>query len=227
MGGSIERRPTGLVPWGVAAGAAAWCLVGWLRSERTENDPWNVWIPIGYGAVKGVLLGLLAGWCAVAAVRLARGRGGGGVAFAGALAGGLLLGTLRDFLGDPQPRTLYYFDDPRPEAEWYWRPLLAEWGTYTVLPALLCALVVLFAARSPRWAAGGTVALALTGAALLFLPFVAAHGLPEPEGNGEHVNKSAAATLTVLATALGVLAGAAVLAGRARAARMSSRRSGG
>ncbi|WP_431678084.1 hypothetical protein [Kitasatospora sp. KL5] len=64
-----------------------------------------------------------------------------------------------------------------------------------MLPALLCALVVLFAARSPRWAAGGTAALALTGAALLFLPSVAAHGLPETQGNGEHVNESAAASL--------------------------------
>lgn len=57
-----------------------------------------------------------------------------GLVFAGGLLGGLVPGTLRDFLGEPQPRTLYYFDGPRPESQWFWRPLLAEWLTYTVLP---------------------------------------------------------------------------------------------
>ncbi|MGW1843121.1 hypothetical protein [Streptomyces sp. NPDC001966] len=184
-----------MAPWGVAAGAVAWCLAGSWRAAHTQNYPWNVWIPVGYGAVKGVLLGLLAGWCAVLVLRVVpvdrwRASGGGGdggamaryagLVFAGGLLGGLVPGTVRDFLGEPQPRTMYYFDGPRPESEWYWRPLLSEWLTFTVLPALGCAVLLavgaLVSARCSYRERFGWAVPALVGAGLLFLPDWAASG---------------------------------------------------
>ncbi|WP_405711637.1 MULTISPECIES: hypothetical protein [unclassified Streptomyces] len=223
--GGGRRWVVGVAPWGVAAGAVAWCLAGSWRAAHTQNYPWNVWIPVGYGAVKGVFLGLLAGWCAVVVLRFVpvdRWRAGGGAAarfaglvFAGGLLGGLVPGTLRDFLGEPQPRTQYYFDGPRPESEWYWRPLLSEWLTYTVLPALGCAVLLavgaLVSARCSRRERFGWVVPALVGAGLLFLPDWAASGAPEPVGSGDHVNESAGAGLVVLATGLGLLVSAWVV----------------
>ncbi|WP_406501704.1 hypothetical protein OHA04_30210 [Streptomyces sp. NBC_01590] len=223
--GGGRRWVVGVAPWGVTAGAVAWCLAGSWRAAHTQNYPWNVWIPVGYGAVKGVFLGLLAGWCAVVVLRFVpvdRWRAGGGAAarfaglvFAGGLLGGLVPGTLRDFLGEPQPRTQYYFDGPRPESEWYWRPLLSEWLTYTVLPALGCAVLLavgaLVSARCSRRERFGWVVPALVGAGLLFLPDWAASGAPEPVGSGDHVNESAGAGLVVLATGLGLLVSAWVV----------------
>ncbi|WP_413753807.1 hypothetical protein NRF20_33125 [Streptomyces sp. R-74717] len=216
-----RRRAVGVVPWGVAAGAAAWCLAGSRRAAHMENYAWNVWTPIGYGAVKGVFLGLLAGWCAVLSLRAGRAacrREDSGAArfaglvFGGGLLGGLVPGSVRDFMGTPQPRTLYYFDGPRPESEWYWRPLLSEWLTYTVLPALGCAVLLtvgaLVSARSSRRESAGWAVPALVGAGLLFLPHYAAAGLPTPQGNGDHVNESASAGLVVVATGLGLLVSA-------------------
>lgn len=144
--GRREQPPRimGVVPWGIAGGAVAWGIAGSVRAAHMTNYPWNVWTPIGYGAVKGVFLGLLAGWCAVLGVRVARAAYGTQVRtpvrcaatlFAGGLLGGLVPGSLRDFLGPPQPRTLLYFDGPRPASQWYWRPLLTEWLICTVLPA--------------------------------------------------------------------------------------------
>lgn len=224
MGACGRRRVVGVVPWGVAAGAVAWCLVGVWRAARLENYPWNAWTPIGYGAVKGVFLGLLAGGCAVLAVRVGRADGSragrfAGLVCGGGLLGGLVPGTLRDFLGDPQPRTLYYFDGPRPESDWYWRPLLSEWVMCTVLPALGCAVLLtagaLVSVRSARRGSAGWVVPALVGMVLLVLPEWAGGGAPEPVGNGDHVNESAAAGLVVLATGLGLL----VTAGVVRSAR--------
>ncbi|MFF3390440.1 hypothetical protein ACFYW1_05855 [Streptomyces sp. NPDC002669] len=206
--------------------------MGVWRAARLENYPWNVWTPIGYGAVKGVFLGLLAGGCAVLALRVGRADGSragrfAGLVFGGGLLGGLVPGTLRDFLGDPQPRTLYYFDGPRPESEWYWRPLLSEWVLCTVLPALGCAVLLtagaLVSVRSVRRESAGWVVPALVGVALLVLPEWAADGLPGPEGNGDHVNESAAAGLVVLATGFGLL----VTAGVVRSRRGRSARRGG
>lgn len=115
----------------------------------------------------------------------------------------------RDFLGEPQPRTLYYFDGPRPESQWFWRPLLAEWLTYTVLPAFGCAVLLtvgaVVSARCSRRDRFGWAVPALVGVGLLLLPGWAAAGLPEPQGNGDHVNESAGAGLVVLATGLGLL----------------------
>ncbi|WP_327366809.1 hypothetical protein [Streptomyces sp. NBC_01217] len=211
----------GVVPWGVAAGAVAWCLAGSWRAAHTQNYPWNVWTPIGYGAVRGVFLGLPAGWCAVLGLRVgraARQREDSGAArfarpvFVGGLLGGLVPRSLRDFLGAPQPRTLYHFDGPRPESQWYWRPLLSEWLTYTVLPALGCAVLLtvgaLVSARSPRRESVGWAVAGLVGAGLLVLPHFAAAGLPASEGDGGHVNESASAGLVVLATGLGLLVSA-------------------
>ncbi|MFF8712458.1 hypothetical protein ACF07T_13575 [Streptomyces sp. NPDC015184] len=198
--------------------------MGVWRATRLENYPWNAWTPIGYGAVKGVFLGLLAGGCAVLAVRVGRADGGragrfAGLVCGGGLLGGLVPGTLRDFLGDPQPRTLYYFDGPRPESEWYWRPLLSEWVMCTVLPALGCAVLstagALVSVRSARRGSVGWVVPALVGVVLLVLPEWAGGGAPEPVGNGGHVNESASAGLVVLATGLGLL----VTAGVVRSAR--------
>ncbi|MET9920641.1 hypothetical protein ABZZ04_26685 [Streptomyces sp. NPDC006435] len=206
--------------------------MGMWRAARLENYPWNVWTPIGYGAVKGVFLGLLAGGCAVLALRVGRADGSragrfAGLVFGGGLLGGLVPGTLRDFLGDPQPRTLYYFDGPRPESEWYWRPLLSEWGMCTVLPALGCAVLstagALVSLRSARRESPGWVVPALVGVVLLVLPEWAADGLPAPEGNGDHVNESATAGLVVLATGIGLL----VTAGVVRSVRGRSARRGG
>ncbi|MFF3124048.1 hypothetical protein ACFVRD_17210 [Streptomyces sp. NPDC057908] len=224
-----RRRAVGVVPWGVAAGAVAWCLAGSRRAAHMENYPWNVWTPIGYGAVKGVFLGLLAGWCAVLSLRIGRAAcrkedGGAprfaGLVFGGGLLGGLVPGSVRDFMGAPQPRTLYYFDGPRPESEWYWRPLLSEWLTYTVLPALGCAVLLtagaLVSARSSRRESVGWAVPALVGAGLLLLPHYAAAGLPTPQGNGHHVNESASAGLVVLATGLGLLVSAWVAWSRRR-----------
>ncbi|MFJ5921491.1 hypothetical protein ACIQF6_02665 [Kitasatospora sp. NPDC092948] len=85
--------------------------------------------------------------------------------------------------------------------------------TYTVLPALGCALLVAVGARvSARFSAPRALnwaVLALTGVALFVLPSVASAGLPAPEGNGRHVDESAYAELVV---ALGVLAVALVSA---------------
>ncbi|MGW2083752.1 hypothetical protein [Streptomyces sp. NPDC001880] len=230
-GRSGRRGATGLVPWGVAAGAVAWCLVGIRRAALLENYPWNVWTPIGYGAVKGVFLGLLAGWCAVVVLRVvpvAWWREGGGVAaarfaglvFSGGLLGGLVPGTVRDFMGEPQPRTLYYFDGPRPESEWYWRPLLSEWLMCTVLPAFGCAVLLavgaLVSVRSSRRERFGWAVPALVGAGLLVLPHYAAAGLPAPEGSGDHVNESASAGLVVATTGLGLLVSAWVVWWRRR-----------
>ncbi|MFF3780563.1 hypothetical protein [Streptomyces sp. NPDC001933] len=221
--GGGRRWVVGVAPWGVAAGAVAWCVAGSWRAAHTQNYPWNVWIPVGYGAVKGVFLGLLAGWCAVVVLRVVpvdRWRAGGsgamgryaGLVFAGGLFGGLVPGTVRDFLGEPQPRTMYYFDGPRPESEWYWRPLLSEWLTYTVLPALGCAVLLvvgaLVSARCSYRERFGWAVPALVGVGLLFLPDWAASGAPEPVGNGDHVNESAGAGLVVLATGLGLLVSA-------------------
>ncbi|MGY3063745.1 MFS family permease [Streptomyces sp. TE3672] len=217
--GGERRWVVGVAPWGVAAGAVAWCLAGSWRAAHTQNYAWNTWTPVGYGAVKGVFLGLLAGWCAVVVLRIVpadRWRAGGGavarfagLVFAGGLLGGLVPGTLRDFLGEPQPRTLYYFDGPRPESQWFWRPLLAEWLTYTVLPAFGCAVLLtvgaVVSARCSRRDRFGWAVPALVGVGLLFLPGWAAAGLPEPQGNGDHVNESAGAGLVVLATGLGLL----------------------
>ncbi|SFX02873.1 hypothetical protein SAMN02787144_1001215 [Streptomyces atratus] len=226
-----RRWVVGVVPWGVAAGAVAWCLVGSWRAARLENYPWNVWTPIGYGAVKGVFLGLLAGWCAVVVLRVVpvawwRERGGvavvrfAGLVLSGGLLGGLVPGTVRDFMGEPQPRTLYYFDGPRPESEWYWRPLLSEWLMCTVLPALGCAVLLavgaLVSVRSSRPERFGWAVPALVGVGLLFLPDWAASGAPEPVGNGDHVNESASAGLVVLATGLGLLVSAWVVWWRRR-----------
>ncbi|MFF2326003.1 MULTISPECIES: hypothetical protein [unclassified Streptomyces] len=121
-------------------------------------------------------------------------------------------GSVRDFMGAPQPRTLYYFDGPRPVSEWYWRPLLSEWLTFTVLPALGCAALLavgaLVTARSTRRESVRWVVPALVGVGLLVLPHCAAAGLPAPEGNGEHVNESATAGLAVLSTGFGLLVSA-------------------
>ncbi|MGY0062432.1 hypothetical protein ACWY4P_38875 [Streptomyces sp. LZ34] len=223
-----RKRPAGVVPLAVAAGAVAWGLAGSRRAEHMRNYPWNVWTPIGYGSAKGVVLGLLAGWCAVWLLRLgaASTRPGGararvaGLAFTGGLLGGITPGTIRDFTGPPQPRTLYYFDEPRPDAEWYWQPLLSEWLTYTVLPALACALAltaaVLWSAHQPRRSGAGWAVLTALGAGLLLLPHYATAGLPAPEGNGDHVNESAIASLAVWGTGLGVLLSAVVLRRRTR-----------
>jgi hypothetical protein len=178
----------------------------------------------------------LAGWWAVVVLRIVpadRWRAGGGAAarfaglvFAAGLSAGLVPGTLRDFLGEPQPRTLYYFDGPRPQSQWYWRPLLSEWLTYTVLPAFGCAVLLavgaVVSARSAHRERFGWVVPALVGAGLLFLPEWAAAGLPEPQGNGDHVNESAGAGLVVLATGLGLL-----LSAWAVRSRRGSRRSEG
>ncbi|MFI7362599.1 hypothetical protein ACIBO4_10760 [Streptomyces sp. NPDC050149] len=217
------------MPWAVAAGAIAWGVAGSVRAAHTANYPWNVWTPIGYGAVKGVFLGLLAGWCAVLGVRVGRAvtRTNGGTAvrcsapiFAGGLLGGLVPGSLRDFLGPPQPRTLRYFDGPRPASEWYWRPLLSEWLIYTVLPALGCAVLLtvgaVVCARSSRRDSAGWVVPALVGTGLLLLPHYAAAGLPAPQGNGDHVNESATAGITVMATGFGLLVSAWVARSRRR-----------
>ncbi|MFC8716856.1 hypothetical protein [Kitasatospora sp. NPDC057198] len=204
-------RTAGVVPWGVAAGALAWGLAGAWRAAHEANYPWNAWTPIGYGAAKGVLLGALAGWCATLLLRRATAarRGPLAPAFLGALSGGLLPGSVRDFLGEPRPETLYYFDGPRPDAQWYWGPLLAEWLTHTVLPALGCALLITagvrLSARFSRPRALGRAVLALTGAGLLLLPSVASAGLPAPVGNGRHVNESAETGMVVVAVAFGVL----------------------
>ncbi|MEU9133108.1 hypothetical protein AB0D08_34260 [Kitasatospora sp. NPDC048540] len=209
-------------PWGMAAGTAAWCLAGAVRAARTADYPWNAWTPLGYGAAKGLLFGLLAGGCAALGLRLARaarhgGTGRGrvaGVAFTGGLLGGLAPGTVRDFTGPPQPATGYYFDLPRPEPDWYWGPLMSEWLTYTVLPAVVGALVVAAAAaaaeRARRWEGAGRAALAVAGVALLILPPVATAGLPAPEGNGGHVNESAAAGVADWAAGLAALLAALV-----------------
>ncbi|MFD7190207.1 hypothetical protein [Streptomyces sp. NPDC059914] len=210
----------GVVPCGVAAGALVWCLVGMWRAARLENYPWSAWTPVGYGAVKGVFLGLLAGCAAVVAVRIGRADGGrpgrfAGLVFGGGLVGGVVPGTLRDFLGEPRPRTLYYYDGPRPAAEWYWRPLLSEWWGYTVLPALGCAVLLavgaLVAVRSARRESVGWVLLALVGVGLLVLPEWAGGGAPEPVGQGGHVNESAGAAIVVLATGFGLLLTAGVV----------------
>ncbi|MEV5605866.1 hypothetical protein AB0L33_30965 [Streptomyces sp. NPDC052299] len=212
-----RERPVVVVPWGVAAGTVAWCVVGGVRAARMENYPWNVWTPIGYGAVKGVFLGLLAGWCAVLGVRIVRRTGGGAVPravslFAGGLLGGLVPGSLRDFLGPPQPRTLYYFDGPRPGSQWYWRPLLTEWLVHTVLPAVGCAVLLtvcaLLCARSSRRERARWAVPVSVGLGLLVLPHYAAAGLPAPEGNGDHVNESATAGMAVAATGFGLLVSA-------------------
>ncbi|MFJ5921490.1 hypothetical protein ACIQF6_02660 [Kitasatospora sp. NPDC092948] len=101
---STEHSPVaGVVPWGVAAGVLGWGLAGGWRAAQVANYPWNVWTPIGYGAVKGVFLGALAGWCAALALRSGRAaesRPLGRTAVA-ALLGGLAPGTVRDFLGAP------------------------------------------------------------------------------------------------------------------------------
>ncbi|MES4906785.1 MULTISPECIES: hypothetical protein [unclassified Streptomyces] len=224
-----RKHPAGVVPWAVAAGAVAWGLAGSWRAEHMRNYPWNVWTPIGYGAAKGVALGLLAGWCAVWFLRLGKTSEPGvsraraaGLAFTGGLLAGITPGTIRDFTGPPQPRTLYYFDEPRPDAEWYWHPLLSEWLTYTVLPALGCALAVtaaaLLSARASRHATLGWAVLAALGVGLLLLPHYATAGLPPAEGNGDHVNESPIAAMTVWATGLGVLLSAVVLRRRMRRA---------
>ncbi|GAA0674783.1 hypothetical protein GCM10010193_29690 [Kitasatospora atroaurantiaca] len=128
--------------------------------------------------------------------------------------GGLAPGTVRDFMGTPKPQTLYYCDQPRPETEWYWRPLLSEWLTYTVLPALGCALVLavgaLVSVRSSRRGRVGWAVLAVVGVGLLLLPYFATAGLPAPEGNGRHVNESAWACIVVWAAGLGVLVSSTV-----------------
>ncbi|MEU5640710.1 hypothetical protein [Streptomyces milbemycinicus] len=225
-----RKRPAGVVPWAVAAGTLAWGLAGSWRAEHMRNYPWNVWTPIGYGAAKGVVLGLLAGWCAVWFLRLgktspqpgdSRARMAG-LAFTGGLLAAIAPGTIRDFTGPPQPRTLYYFDEPRPDADWYWQPLLSEWLTYTVLPALGCALAltaaVLLAARSSRRDTLGWAVLAVVGVGLLLLPHYATAGLPQAEGNGDHVNESATAAMAVWGTGLVVLIGSLVLRRRMRRA---------
>ncbi|MFF2010508.1 hypothetical protein ACFVWY_15735 [Streptomyces sp. NPDC058195] len=233
MAGAVAGRPggqriVGVVPCGVAAGALAWCLVGMWRAAHLENYPWSAWTPVGYGAVKGVFLGLLAGCCAVGALRIGRADGSrsgrfAGLVFGGGLAGGMVPGTLRDFLGDPQPRTLYYYDGPRPGAQWYWRPLLSEWLAYTVLPALGCAVLLtagaLLAVRCARRGSVGWVLPALVGLGLLVLPDWAGGGAPEPVGGGGHVNESAAAGITVLATGWGLLVTAGVVRSRRRGRR--------
>ncbi|KAK1178645.1 hypothetical protein B7755_011170 [Streptomyces sp. NBS 14/10] len=222
------KRPAGVVPWAVAAGTLAWGLAGNWRAEHMRNYPWNVWTPIGYGAAKGVVLGLLAGWCAVWFLRLGRSQPGGSrvrtasLAFTGGLLAGITPGTIRDFTGPPQPRTLYYFDEPRPDAEWYWQPLLSEWLTYTVLPALGCALALtaaaLLTARPSRRDTVGWAVLAVVGVGLLLLPHYATAGLPQAEGNGQHVNESATAAMTVWGTGLAVLVGSVVLRRKMRRA---------
>ncbi|MFF1870189.1 hypothetical protein [Streptomyces sp. CB03911] len=93
--------------------------------------------------------------------------------------------------------------------------MLSEWLTYTVLPALGCALVLtlgaLVSARCARREAAGCAVLALVGVGLLLIPFfAAAAGLPAPQGNGEHVNQSAWACIVVWTAGLGVLTSAAV-----------------
>ncbi|BAJ32603.1 MULTISPECIES: hypothetical protein [Kitasatospora] len=213
----------GVVPWGVAAGALAWGLAGAWRAAHTDDYPWNAWTPIGYGAAKGVLFGALAGWCAALALRLtaapkrrpaAPERRPVAPMAVGALLGGLAPGSIRDFLGTPQPRTLYYYDQPRPDAEWYGTPLLAEWLTYTVLPALVCVLLLTagarFSARRARPKSLNWPLLALTGAGLLLLPVVVSGGAPAPQGNGGHVNESAGAVFVVWGVAFGVLTAALV-----------------
>lgn len=225
------------MPWAVAAGALAWGVAGSVRAAHMANYPWNVWTPIGYGAVKGVFLGLLAGWCAVLGVRAGRRthRAKGGTAvrcsvllFAGGLLGGLVPGSLRDFLGPPQPRTLFYFDGPRPASQWYWQPLLSEWLIYTALPALGCAVLLtvgaVVCARSSRRDSAGWVVPALVGTGLLLLPHYAAAGLPAPQGNGDHVNESATAGISVMATGFGLLVWAWIARSRRR---RPDQRSGG
>ncbi len=228
-GAARSRRAAGVVPWGVAAGALAWGLAGNWRADHLLNYPWNVWTPIGYGAAKGVFFGALAGWVAALTLRLigaAERRPFAPTALA-ALVAGLLPGSIRDFLGTPQPRTLYYYDWPRPEAEWYWAPLLHEWLTYTVLPALGCALLlatgVRLSARLSPPKRLNCVLLALTGTVLFFLPAVASAGLPAPEGNGQHVNESFKAGLVVAVVSLGVLTAALISGLRLRHATRATR----
>ncbi|MGW6918219.1 hypothetical protein ACWGB8_31060 [Kitasatospora sp. NPDC054939] len=196
---SVTETVGGLLPFGMCTGAYAWGVIGAARAATEPHYPWNAWTPLAYGVAKGVLIGLLAALCAGLARSLTDDRPA--AVFAAALLGGTWCGTVSDLQGAPAP--LLYYMDPMPDEQWYGRPLLVEWSTRTLLPAAGCALVLLTVAMADRARQPGglrpvgAVLLSALAAALLVLPGYAAAGLPEPEGNGDHVNEGGVAGLTV------------------------------
>ncbi|WP_406300150.1 hypothetical protein OG948_33925 [Embleya sp. NBC_00888] len=189
---------------GLVSGALAWGMAGIWRSTHESNYPWNVWIPIGYGAVKGVFLGLAMGWCAVLLTRkwgCTQGFMDRRI-FAAVFLLGLLPGTYQDLTGS-SPR-LVYFEDSTPDDRWYWNAFATQWITGTVLPAFGCALVVAsFAAfsggssRKRLMSFIGVLVTGVGGVLLIFLPALASAGAPSPEGNGQHVDESAITAMGV------------------------------
>lgn len=147
-----RRRAVGVVPWGVAAGAVAWCIAGSRRAAHMENYPWNVWTPIGYGAVKGMLLGLLAGWCAVSSLRVGRASyrtedsGAArfaGLVFGGGLLGGLVPGSVRAASGpvhDPAPVSPFVADSSAIRSWWRMTSATMKFSSFSAKAGSRCAL---------------------------------------------------------------------------------------
>ncbi|MGW4890788.1 hypothetical protein ACWEQL_00750 [Kitasatospora sp. NPDC004240] len=187
----IEEAVGGLLPFGMWAGAGCWGLIGAWRAATEDNYAWNLCVPIAYGLVKGLLIGALA--AALAGLAWHRAGARPGPVLAGALFGGAWCGTVADLRGAPQP--LLYYLPPMADEQWYGRPLLIEWTTRTLLPALCCAVVLLLVTsadrpgRPVRLRDLDTVLLSALGPALLAFPGFAGDGLPEPEGNGDHLNE--------------------------------------
>lgn len=215
-GGHIAFVTTGrcvrdLLAAGIAEGILVWGAVGAWTAATVGNYPWNAWVPIAYGAGKGVFLGLLAGLGAAAGLTRWARRTPKSIAFVGALVGGSILGTIKDFNGPPAP--MVYFMPPMPDERWYWSTMLIHWSGKIMAPAVLCAVsLVMFVGRlirepyPARLSVTTNSMLALAGVALLLLPEIASSFVPEVQGNGQHVNEGIIAALYCWAMAIPVIA---------------------
>ncbi|MBX6384146.1 MAG: hypothetical protein IRZ07_14440 [Microbispora sp.] len=205
-----SRRVRDLLAAGIAIGILIWGVVGAWVAATVNNFPSNVWVPIAYGASKGVFLGLLAGIGAAAGLTSWARRAPKSIAFVGALIGGSILGTIKDFNGPPEP--LVYFMPPMPDERWYWSTMLIHWSGKVMAPAAVCAvgLVMLVGRlnREPypaRLSLTTNVMLTLAGLALLLFPEIASSFVPEVQGNGQHVNEGIIAAFYCWAIAIPVI----------------------
>lgn len=197
---SARRR---IVTVGLAVGMVSWALVGLWKAidTRADNYPWNVWQPLIAGLDKGVVLGGIAGGAAVLGLRRPERssqteamRRAVGFALLATCAPSVLLNVLGAVIGDVWP--LHGARDLP--------ALIGSWTVDVLLPAIATAVAVGLAAAHrpaldprhrtrqdlPYWGLLLTAAIALPT-----LTYTITVISPVPQGNGDHVNDLAQASI--------------------------------
>ncbi|MET7336021.1 hypothetical protein [Nonomuraea sp. NPDC005650] len=191
-----DQRVWDVLCIGIAVGVVVWGAVGAWTAITVGNYPWNKWIPFANGASKGVVLGVLAAAAVlIVSVRGFR-TGWRWSVFISTFIGGSLLGTMQDLRGAPAPAL--YFAEPLSDERWYGTTMLLHWAGKVALPAVVSAVALtLLTARPYRrgQSVSSGATLLFAGIALLLLPVIASHLAPEVQGNGQHANEGAWATI--------------------------------